>query len=246
MRKYQLILAYYTLIVSGGVFFWSIFLAPKPFGLLLAALIIPIGIYFWTIILGRSKIKAVEYPKEAKSEEQLTKVSLAILFTLFISSTSMFVFSFINTKFLTPASDVPSSISSRLSLMEQEVENINEEKNDSTEKILQELDEIKNNSASLDKDEETAEEIISKIEKEKLLGASDTKLNAVTIKSKENNKVNVYKDKNSSSELVGQAKYGENYTFLDKEQDWYLILFTDKTDTVEGYINSQFVKEVEY
>lgn len=244
MRKFQLVLAYYTLIISCGLFFWSILLGPKPYGLLLAVLIIPVGIYFWIIILGRSKIKAVEYPKEAKSEEQLTKVSLTILFTLLISSLSMFAFAFINTKFLSPSNDIPSSVSSRLSLIEQEMENLNNDKIESTDKILGALEEIKNNSVS--EDEETADEIISKIEKEKLLGASDTNLEAVTIRSKENNKVNVYKEKNSSSDVVGQAVYGEKYTFLDKEQDWYLILFTDKKDTVEGYINSQFVKEVEY
>ncbi len=244
MRKFQLILAYYTLLVSGGLFFWSIFLAPKPYGLLLAGLVAPIGIYFWTIILGRSKLKAVEYPKEAKSEEQLTKVSLAILFTLLISSTSMFTFSFINNKLIAPTSDVPSSVASRLSLIEQEVTDLSDEKNESTDKILDELEELKNNTKI--EDEESADEIISKIDKEKLLGASDTQIKAITIKNRDNKKVNVYKEKNSSSEIVGQAIYGENYTFLDKEQDWYLILFTDKTDTVEGFINSQFVKEVEY
>ena len=36
MRKFQLILAYYTLFASGGLFLWSIFLAPKPVGFLIA------------------------------------------------------------------------------------------------------------------------------------------------------------------------------------------------------------------
>ncbi len=244
MRKFQLVLAYYTLLVSGGLFFWSIFLGPKPFGFLIALLMIPIGVYFWIIVLGKSKIKAVEYPKEAKSEAQLARLSLVILFTILISTSSMFAFSFINTKLLAPITEAPSSVSSRLSLIEQQVEGLSDEKEESTEKILDELEDLKKTSPT--EDEDSTEEALSSIDKSKLLGVSEAKMNGVTIKSKDYSNVNVYKEKNSTSEIVGQAEFGKTYTFLDKSGEWYLILFTNKTDTMEGFINSQFVKEVEY
>src|SRR3990172_6198847 len=176
MRKFQLILAYYTLFASGGLFLWAIFLAPKPLGFLIAAVIVPIAVYFWIILLGRSKVKAVEYPKEAKSEEQLAKLALVILTTLLVSSVSMLTFSFINTKWLNPGNQVPSSVSSRLSLIEQEVEKMNEERNESTDKILDEIKEIK----EVASENSESEDILTKADKEKLLGTTDTKLNGIT------------------------------------------------------------------
>ena len=47
------------------------------------------------------------------------------------------------------------------------------------------------------------DEFITKVDNEKLLGTSDSKVNGVTIKSKEYNQVNVYKEKNSSWQCSG-------------------------------------------
>ncbi len=240
MRKFQLVLAYYTLFASGGLFFWSIFLAPKPLGFFIALIVIPVGIYFWIIILGKSKIKAVEYPKEAKSEEALAKLSLVILTTLLISTASMFAFSFINTKLLEPANDIPSSVSSRLSLIEQEVEKQNQDRVESTDKILEEIGNLKKETLGV-KDENLVTDSINK-----KAGVDSSGLSGVTIKSKDYEKVNVYKEDSSSSEVLGQAEFGKTYSFLEKKGDWYLILFTNGSSTTAGYINALFVKEVEY
>lgn len=246
MRKFQLILSYYSLFASMGLFIWSILLGPKPFGFLITALVIPIAIYFWIIILGLSKIKAVEYPKEAKSQESLSKLSLGILFTLLISTVSLFTFSFINTQILNSedSSDPSSKVSSRLSLMDQEIENINEKNDENFDAIMEELDDIKNNSSKSDS-ESSSSTTTKKTEDDGVLGDSDSKIGAIMLKT-ESSKSTVYKEKNISSDEVGKAEFGKKYTFLDKTNEWYLILFTNGTDTEEGFISASSVKEVEY
>lgn len=245
MRKFQLILSYYALFASMGLFIWSIFLGPKPLGFFITAIVIPIAIYFWIILLGLSKIKAVEYPKEAKSQESLAKVTLIVLATIFISNMSILTFTLIDSQLLgNRNSSTPSSkVSSQISLMDQEIEKINEENLENYETILEELDDIKseisgsNSKSGTDKD--------SKEKDDGVLGKSDSKVGAITLKSEESSGI-VYKEKNTNSNEVGDVEFGKKYTFLDKTDEWYLILFTNGTDTEEGFIKASSVKEVEY
>jgi uncharacterized protein YgiM (DUF1202 family) len=74
-----------------------------------------------------------------------------------------------------------------------------------------------------------------------ILGEVIALVGTITIKDPKNQTVNVYAEKSVSSKLIGKAEFGKNYTFLEKDQDWYLILLEEK----EGFIRSQFVKETQ-
>lgn len=52
--------------------------------------------------------------------------------------------------------------------------------------------------------------------------------------------VDVFQDKNSSSKIVGQAVYNKSYLYTKKESGYYYI---NLSDSVSGWIHSQFVKE---
>ncbi len=67
----------------------------------------------------------------------------------------------------------------------------------------------------------------------------DTTPNFVTISDKKWQKVDVFKEKNNSSAIIGQAVFGQAYSYLRNEDGYYFILLKD---SVYGWIHGQFVK----
>lgn len=66
-------------------------------------------------------------------------------------------------------------------------------------------------------------------------------LNLVTIIDKKWQKIDVLKDKISSSKIIGQIIYGKDYSYSKKENGYYYIKYLDNQ---YGWVNQQFVREL--
>lgn len=222
MRKYQIFLAYYTFIVSSSLFISAFIFAPKPEGFFLALLLIPISLYFYLLISGTFKAHA-----EAKVENKNLNLKFPfILMTLFfISSFAIFFYSISNQQTLSK------EIISLKKDLERKTQN-----QESYKQISEELKEVKSAIA------------VAKTKKtEASVDESASGVGAVTINDSKYQTVDVYEKKTSSSNIIGKAEYGREYTFIEKTPNWYLILLPDlQTGIKEGYIGSLFVKEIEY
>jgi len=251
MRKFQYILAYYTLVTSIILFIWGIFFGPKPLGLIVALLVIPSSIYFWLLILGVAKIGPNASKEEVKKQDQaMAKVALTVLLTLFVSTGSILVYSLITINLLgikpTSTEDIR-----KLSRLDEEVSRLN--KVDTTNEEL--VDELKDLKKEIDKiDNDKTDSIAARDPDFKTIqGVSDSTVGAVTISDKSYQNVNIYETKSSSGSVIGKAKFGKNYTFLSKDEDWYLVIFTATDainpetgkDSYEGFISANFVDELE-
>lgn len=229
MKRYQLFLAYYTLIVTIVLFVWSIFYAPKPQGFFLSLLIVPIGIYFWLLVGGAPKPQSSNSSFE--NHERNIKFPLIVLMTLFISSFSIFLYSIISnpSRNSEPAF---APLSKQVDSLRLELENQNKT---FREEIGKEFGGIKNQLINM----KIAQDVTGDAG---TLGDTTALAGTVTINDKKYPTINVYTEKSTSSATIGKAEFGKTYTFIEKDQDWYLILLGAK----EGFISSQFVKEVQY
>lgn len=248
MKRYQLFLAFYTLITSTSLFIWSLIFAPKPQGFFLTLLIIPTSLYFWLIVLGVYKPQLADSHSENQNGKESSKLPLIILMTLFISSFSLFVYSIISSRSLSSESVFLPVVSKEISSLRQEIEKLNQndklnQNTELSEKMAKELNAVKSELADLKSGQKG-------IEDTSILGEEASQGGTLTIKDKKNSTVNVYEEKSLSSKIIGKAEFGKTYIFIEKNQDWYLILLTDvqknQNSEKQGFISSQFVKEVEY
>lgn len=219
MRNYKLFLAYYTLIACLLLFAWSVFFGPKPQAFLLTLLLAPIGIYFCMLFTHPS------VGDEAKD----SRLPIAILATLFVSSLSIFVYATVSNRLTNP--NPPASLLTEMQSLRQEVAKLNltqEQEN----KAAAELQKIKTELANL---KSTSQNTISI---EDILGVASPSGGLVTIKDSKNRTVNVYQEKNTSSKVLTKMEFGQNYPFIDKSPDWYQVVVNNQT----GFVSSQFVK----
>jgi hypothetical protein len=231
MKGWRIFLAYYTLVVSLALFIWSLFFAQKPQGFLLTLLVVPIGFYFWLLVAGFGRHSLDS--SESQSEQKYARYPFLVLATVFISSFSIFFYSLINSR-------VSSSESASLSRISQQIDSLKKELADQNKeleaKIIEKTQDLQSSIAKIESAQKTAGD------KNVLDATTALEVGTVTIKDEKNKKINVYKDKSLSSEIIGKAEFGKMYTFIEKDQNWYLILFNDK----QGYIQSELVKEVKY
>lgn len=85
MKKFQLLLPYYTLIVSTTLVLWAIFVNTKPESLILALLFLPCGLYFWLTAARGIKNDTPHDPKTLRT----------LFFALIISCLSSFVYAIV-------------------------------------------------------------------------------------------------------------------------------------------------------
>lgn len=229
MRKQQLILAYYTFFVSLGLFFWALFFSAKPTGFLLTVLFIPTSLYFFLSFTGFFKIRPQTISAD-RPETNHAKIPLMILLTLFISSMSIFSYSLIidHTEHTDSRSNI--QISKQVSELRKELRNQNTA---SRNQVLKELASVKDQLVSLKSSQKTKEA-------SNVMGEKTANVGTITLKDN-NTPATMYEEKSLSSKTVGTLEFGRNYTYLEKDGEWYLI-FGEK----EGYIQSQLVKEVSY
>lgn len=233
MRGWRFFLAYYTLITSLTLFIWSIFFAQKPQSFFLTLLVIPTSFYFWLLVTGVLKSHSPDSPSENQTHNQYVKYPLLVLTTLFISSFSIFIYSLINSRLIASESASLLTASQQLNSLKQELENQNKALR---QELVREIQEIKNQLINIKSTQESTGD------KNVLKATTTLQVGTITIKDQKNPTVNAYKDKNLSSEVIGIAEFGKTYTFIEKDQNWYLVLLGEK----EGYINGEFVKEVRY
>lgn len=217
MRK-QLILAYYTFFVSIALFLWALFIVQKPEGFLLAFLFIPTSLYFFLSFTGR-------FHPEATHAEKHGTIPLVILLTLFISAVSIFVFSTIETTKKPAAADTTllQHVAKQIATLSEKLDNQN---NASNTRLQKEVEKIK-------------QQLMKETDANP---SAKTTATVGTITPKDmSTPATIYQEKSISSPVVGTAEFGKNYTYLEKDGEWYLI-FGEK----EGYVSDQFVKEVAY
>lgn len=231
MKRYQLFLAYYTILASLGLFIWSIFFAQNPQGFLLTLLVIPIGIYFGLLVAGVAKSKPTDTSSENNTHKKYPSIFLIVLTTLFISSFSIFVYSAISNRSLDAQSASLLKISKHINGLQKTFESQNETL---YKELTKDIQDVKTRLIDIKTSQKNSEE------KSVLDAATALQVGTVTIKDQKNQTVTVYQEKNSSSKTVGKAEFGTIYTFIEKDKDWYLILLGEK----EGFISSQFVKEI--
>lgn len=225
MKKYQLFLAYYTLIATVILFIWSLFYATKPEGFLYTILTIPIAIHFWLVLSGKGKSKSTDETESKKQKNP--NIPFIILATLFISAFSIYAYAQIQEKGKASDSQTTSSFSDKIDSLKTDLE---EQNKIFYEKLSKEL-ELATDKLEL---EDTNDENTSISED------TTIKVGSITIADKENSIVKVYLEKDTTSKVIGEIKYEETYTYITKDANWYLILLDDE----EGYVSSQFVKEV--
>ncbi len=212
MKKFQIILAYYTLIVSTALLIWAIFVSSRPESFLVALLFIPCGIYFWATAAGIIKADF--------SKDNMTKTVPFFLMALLASSLSALIYS---------------GVISYSNKSQKQVKTIQTEY--SSDRVTQRLDNL------TQEVEKLSTKPVQPVPAKAILGQSDQKINTITLKEKpETTPVNIYKEKSTSSEVVGTAEFGKPYIFLSKDDSWYLVYENNK----EGYIESSMVKEVLY
>ena len=222
MRGFQIFLAYYTLIVSVSIFIWSLIFVPKPEGILLALLIFPVSLYFWLTLSGTFKPNSEDQRKSAK-------LPIFILATLFISALGIFTYSTTTGRLA----------SERIASLEKDLDKASQNK-ESYENVAKELKDTKKALAlaKLEKKD---------LEKPAVLAESNPQVGTITIKDTAYAIVEVYEKKSFTSNVIGKAEYGKDYTFIEKDQNWYLIILPDSQESgsvKDGYINSQFVREI--
>jgi hypothetical protein len=226
MKQYRLFLAYYTFIATVASFIWSLFFAPRPQSFLLTLFLLPASIYFWLLL---TKPQSSNLPSENQGKS--IKIPLIVLMTLFISSFSIYAYSEMNNRSFN--SEFTSlSTSKQLDLLRLELENQNKT---FREELTREFGGLKSQLINL----KTSQKVIEDTE---TLGDTTSAVGTVTIIDKKYPTVNVYTEKSSSSAVIGKAEFGKTYTFIEKDSKWYLILLGAK----EGFINNQFVKEIQY
>lgn len=218
MKMYQVFLAYYTFIVSISLFIWAVIFAPKPDGFFLALLLSPMSIYFYLLISGGFKKSQQDFAEEYKRIN--IKFYIALMVVFFLSSFAIFFYSVSNQNTLSKEID---SLKKSLLSANQKAESYKETSSGLTN--VKSVIAVANSEES----EET-----------------NTQAGSLTISDAKNSTVSVYEEKSLTSNIVGIAEYGKNYTFIEKDQDWYLILLPDDDKEVkEGYISSLYVEEVE-
>ena len=233
MKRYQLFLAYYTLIATVVLFTWSIFFMPKPLSFLLTLLVAPTGIYFWLLITGTSKPLPSDQSSENQRQKENPMLPFVILMTLFISSFSIFVYSeIINRSSLNLQSAVTTSVAKQISSLKLEIKDQNKA---FLENMVKEFKTVKDELTNMKGTQKVSEEAT-------VMGDTTLQVGTITIADKKYPTVNIYQEKILSSSIVGKIEFGKTYTFIEKTTDWYLILIGEK----EGYVDSQFVKEVQY
>lgn len=224
MKGYRLFLAYYTFIISLALFIWSTFYGPKPQSYLITALVSPVSIYFLLLITGISKTPPL-------SENKGTKAPLIILLIFLISSISIFAYASISSR-LAYSKLTSISSSNQISTLKLDLESQSKK---TYEDLTRKLEEIKSQLINIKGTQNVSTDMGTFNDVATLAGT-------VTIIDKKYPTINVYAEKSASSAAVGKAEFGKNYTFIQKDQNWYLILL----ETKEGFINSQFVKEIQY
>lgn len=217
MKKYQLFLSYYTLLVSLGLFVWSVFWGPKPQSLLLAFLFVPIGLYFWLILFNNYSVQA---------SETNAKLPLIILLALFISVTSILAYDYFSPNPLVSQMEALRAEVAKIGPLAAPPSGIAESSLAAQLRRLEtELAGLKNKNASPAATGSLGDEAFT--------------VGLVTIKDAKNKTADLYQDKSLKGAVVGKIDFGKSYPFIDKDPAWYLILFNGK----QGYVASNLVKE---
>lgn len=63
--------------------------------------------------------------------------------------------------------------------------------------------------------------------------------------STDNHDTNIYKEKSTTSPILGKLTSEKNYLIVEKSPDWYLI-FNENVEGTQGYVQAKLVKERNY
>lgn len=111
--------------------------------------------------------------------------------------------------------------------------------------MLQEIGKMKEEIAKLKDEMSQKDDVLGLLDRVSTSTPSPTgkdfsTLHFVTISNSKWPTVDVFAEKNNSSRIVGQAIYNKSYPYTKKESGYYYIALSD---TVYGWIHSQFVRE---
>jgi hypothetical protein len=234
---YRKILFFYSVLVSTLFLAWVIISQAAPFNLVILLLFLPIALHFWLSISMRPHKNAQMQEKTDSAPVKpqgkiLTRLFLIILTTTFISSLSIVIFSYYNPS---QKKDLTDEIFSS---------EINLKLKDLSGQIGKLESEVKDSNLMIG---DLKEKNLLKEEAPSALGASTISQNpsstdsAGLVQVTDKGTVSVYGTPSLSSKVIGKAENKKIYPFSEKKAGWYLIAITDKE---EGYIPSQFVKEL--
>ena len=197
---------------------------------------LPIAIHFWLSIVMRPK--ASTSPTEHKTQGRtLSRVFFIILVTICISTVTIITYSATNARLLkNPTSDDKVILSDQDTKLKEILKRLGkiEATNDDISRQIKSL----SSEALKNQDNQKSLEI---------LGTSYPNQNDKTSTSSglleiiSSQKVNVYLNSTSTSEIIGKAIYNQIYTYNKKIPGWYQIVLPDLK---VGWIRAQFVKEI--
>lgn len=232
MKKYQIFLFYYSLIVATSLTIGTLLLTPIPQNIFLGLLFFPIALYLWIsgARIQEVKISHINTPL-SQAPRKSTKghfiyASLLAIITAIISFFLLIVLKNTPDASLTTILGAQTKTATEIEKLKEEVETLREEAKQNN-KALSQMRQLR---------EETAESPVNE-QPAKIASTSGY----LTLKSSRWQSIDVLADKIASSKVVGQAVFGEIYELLKKEQDYYFIVLPKN---VQGYIHEQFVKEV--
>ena len=227
MRGFEKFLFVYGIIAATAIGIGSFFFSPRPENFIGLVLLFPIIAYFWLRVTSPAQVPS-------------SKWSLRLILVVFILVTlGIFGFSLFRKaeedRRLTQEAIIQAETLTRLEELKKELQTLSQ-KSASGEEIASDVARIK---------EELSELKEKDLTNTNLLGAyaslEDIPIGHITISNPKVIKLDVYKERTASSEVIWKIDYGENYQYFQKEGDWYLIKLPDGTT---GWVSSKDVKEV--
>ena len=227
MKGFEKFLFFYSIIAVTAIGIGSVFFSPRPENFVGLLLLFPIIAYFWLRVTSPAQVS-------------FSKWSLRLILVVFILVTlGIFGFSLFRkaeeNRKLAQEAIIQAETLVRLEDLKKELQALSQ-KSASGEEIASEVARIK---------EELSELKEKDLTDSNLLGAyaslEDIPIGHTTISNPKVTKLDVYRDKTTSSTVIWKIDYGENYQYFQKEGDWYLIKLPDGT---KGWVSAKDVKEV--
>ncbi len=245
MKKFHKFLFYYGIIFGTILFLTVLFFVPRMENIILAILFLPLILYFWVTLSRPNEVSFGHW-------------SGRLLFIVFLfSSLGIFAHSL-----ALQASQEKEIMEKNLDAsqtaeeLKAEVEKLRLA-GESDQDILERLDKIKEELAGISSQQTTKQTLGTTTETEPAEDSSDYDqirlstdsqvggpLGFIIIKDRDQ-LTNIYQQPSSSSKVIGQFEYNQEYPFFKNEDCWFQITLPDG---VEGWIESQFgqnLKEAE-
>lgn len=236
--NYRQVLFYYSVLAATLLFGWILFFLPRPINFIPLLILLPVPLHFWLHLGDGSKKTHADgtaaSPETTHKKNRAALLAFIVFITLTISSVSIFAYSV---------------LLERYNLMKNAPKSDTEVKNTQTQ-LKQITDQLGNLKSTLTGVSRQLDDVSKNQKNQKdleVLGLSMSEkpdtiaTTAGLLKITSQQKVDVYTDSTTTSQILGKAVYNQVYTFNKKIPGWYQIILPSLE---QGWIKAQFGKEL--